>query len=182
MKALIVYWSATGNTKLVAETIHNALESAGVNSTLKRMEEAGDEDLYVYNLVFVGAPTYRWQAPEPVQGYVNKKMGYHRKRGDVKLGAPKVPGKRAVVFVTYSGPHTGINEAIPVGKYLGQFLEHLGFDLAGEWYVVGEFHHFEDRSTQGRLGDIRGRPNQEDLDNIVSDVNELLKGSGGLNP
>ena len=44
MNALIIYWSATGNTKLVAETIHNTLKNSGVNSTLKRVEEAKDED------------------------------------------------------------------------------------------------------------------------------------------
>ena len=175
MNALIIYWSATGNTKRVAETIHNALQSGGVNSLLKRVEEAKTDDLYEYDLVFIGAPSFMWQPPEPVQEYIKAKMDYHRKRGDIKLCAPKVPGKKAVVFVTYSGPHTGIGEATPVGKYLGQFLEHLGFDLAGEWYTVGEFHGSEDNSTKGKLGDIRGRPNQQDLATIANNVEKLLK-------
>ena len=175
MNALIIYWSGTGNTKRVAETIHTALKNGGVNSVLKRVEEAKADDLYEYDLVFIGAPSYMWQPPAPVQEYIREKMGYYNKRGSIKLSAPKLPGKKGVVFVTYSGPHTGIDEAIPVGKYLGQFMAHLGFDLAGEWYVVGEFHGSEDNSTKGRLGDIRGRPNQQDLDNIARDVNELLK-------
>jgi len=175
MKALIIYWSGTGNTKKVAETIDNTLKNSGVDSVLKQVKEAGDDDLYDYDLVFIGAPSYMWQPPAPVQEYIKEKMNYYRERGDIKLGSPKVPGKNAVVFATYSGPHTGINEAIPVGKYIGQFLEHLGFDLAGEWYFVGEFHGSEENSTQGRLGDIRGRPNQQDLDNITRDVKELLK-------
>jgi len=139
------------------------------------VKEAGTDDLYDYDLVFIGAPSHMWQPPAPVQDYIKEKMNYYRERDYVKLNSPKVPGKYGVVFATYSGPHTGINEAIPVGKYLGQFLEHLGFDLAGEWYVVGEFHGSEENSTKGRLGDIRGRPNQQDLDNIARDVNELLK-------
>lgn len=175
MKALIIYWSGTGNTKKVAETIDNTLKNSGVDSVLKPVKEAGTDDLYEYDLVFIGAPSHMWQPPAPVQDYIKEKMDYYRERGAIKLCAPKVPGKKAVVFTTYSGPHTGINEAIPVGKYLGQFLEHLGFDLAGEWYVVGEFHGSEENSTRGRLGDIRGRPNQQDLDNIARDVNELLK-------
>jgi hypothetical protein len=116
-----------------------------------------------------------WQPPAPVLEYVKEKMDYYRKRGDVKLCAPKVPGKKAVVFVTYSGPHTGIGEAIPVGKYLGQFFEHLGFDVVAEWYIVGEFHGSQENSTKGKLGDIRGRPNQQDLNNIVKDANQILK-------
>jgi len=179
MNALIIYWSGTGNTKRVAETIHNTLKNGGVNSLLKRVEEARDEDLYTYEMVFLGAPSFMWQPPTPVQDYIKAKMDYYRKRGDIKLCAPKVPGNKAVVFVTYSGPHTGTNEAVPVGKYLGQFFEHLGFELVAEWYVVGEFHSSEENSTKGRLGDIRGRPNQQDLDNIARDVNELLKANIG---
>jgi hypothetical protein len=115
-----------------------------------------------------------WQPPEPLLKYVKEKMDYYRQRGDIKPSAPKLPGKASVVFVTYSGPHTGMNEAVPVGKYLGQFLEHMGFDMAGEWYTVGEFHGRENESTRGRLGDIRGRPNRQDLDEIENNVKALL--------
>lgn len=51
-------------------------------------------------------------------------------RYDPKLCAPKVPGKTAVVFCTYSGPHTGQDEATPAGKYMAQLPEHIGFDVA----------------------------------------------------
>ena len=175
MKALIIYWSATGNTKKVAETIHNTLKNGGVNSILKSAEEAVPEDLYEYDLVFIGSPCRMWQPPAPVLKYIREKMDTYRQRGDIKLCAPKMPGKRGVVFATYSGPHTGLNEAIPVGKYLGQFMEHLGFDVAGEWYIVGEFHGRENESVRGKLGDIRGRPNQQDLDEITQNVKQLLK-------
>jgi flavodoxin len=175
MNSLIIYWSATGNTKKVAETIHNTLQNGGINSLLKRVEEAKDEDLYKYDLVFLGSPSYMWHPPEPVDKYIKEKMDFYRDRGSVKLGAPKVLNKKAVVFVTYSGPHTGVNEAIPAGKYIGQFFEHLGFEVAGEWYVVGELHRSQEDSTKGRLGDIRGRPNQQDLENVSTYVNDLLK-------
>ena len=174
MNALIIYWSATGNTKKVAETIHNTLKNRGVDSTLKVVKDAGDEELFDYDLVFIGSPSYMWHPPELVDKYVKDKMDFYRERGAIKPCAPKVPGKKAVVFVTYSGPHTGINEAIPAGKYLGQFFEHLGFDMAGEWYIVGEFHNSEENSTKGVLGDIRGRPNHQDLDKVTADVNKLL--------
>jgi hypothetical protein len=175
MKALVIYWSGTGNTKKVAETIHNTLKNGGVNSILKRVEEPAPEELFEFDLIFIGSPSHMWQPPEPVLKYIREKMDYHRRHGDIKLCAPKLFGKRGVVFVTYSGPHTGFNEALPVGKYLGQFMEHMGFDVAGEWYVVGEFHGRESESTKGRLGDIRGRPNQQDLENIIMEVNKILE-------
>ena len=175
LKTLIIYWSATGNTEKVAAAIRQALNREGLKPVIKKVGEVAEEELYDYDLVFLGTPSYMWQPPAPVQEYIKAKMDYYRKRGSIKLCAPKVPGKKAVVFVTYSGPHTGIDEAIPVGKYLRQFFEHLGFDMVGEWYVVGEFHSSEENSTRGMLGDIRGRPNRQDLDEVERNVSTLIK-------
>ena len=175
MKAIIIYWSATGNTKKVAETIDSTLKKNGIEGTLKTVKESKDEDLLNYDLVFIGSPSYMWAPPDPALEWVKDRMDFYRKQGTIKPGAPKLPGKRAVVFVTYSGPHTGLGEAIPAGKYLGQFLEHIGFDVLDEWYIVGEFHSSEENSTKGRLGDIRGRPNQADLENVARDVEKVLK-------
>ncbi|MFH0847497.1 MAG: flavodoxin domain-containing protein [Chloroflexota bacterium] len=175
LRSLIIYWSATGNTEKVAETIQESLGQENVAITLLKVADADKEDLYAYDLVFLGAPPYQFLPPEPVIRFVKEKMRFYSERGDIKLGAPKRPGKRAVVFCTYSGPHTGVNEAIPVVKYLGQFLEHLGFEVVGEWYTVGEFHNREDNSTRGRLGDIRGRPNQQDLALVKKNVSGLIR-------
>jgi len=88
----------------------------------------------------------------------------------------------AVIFCTYSGPHTGVNEAIPVCKYLGQFFEHLGFEVAGEWCIVGEFHNREELSIKGKMGDIRGRPNEQDLSKVEKDVRQLIKSIRDVSP
>jgi hypothetical protein len=58
---------------------------------------------------------------------------------------------------------------------MGQFFEHLGFEVAAKWYIVGEFHGREELSTQGRLGDIRGRPNTKDLAEVENNVLALIK-------
>ena len=174
MKVAIIYWSKTGNTEKVAFAIKEGLEASGVNVVLKRTEEAKDIDFYDYDLICMGFPTYQWRPPEPVGVFVKSKFDEYRKQGRIKIGAPKVPGKNALIFCTYSGPHTGINEAIPAGKYVGQLFEHLGFTVLDEWYVVGEFHGSEERSTKGRMGDIRGRPNEEDLRKVKQDVTYLL--------
>ena len=175
MKTLILYWSATGNTEKVANAIRRGLILEDVKPVLKNITEAIDEELYDYDLVFIGSPSYQWLPPEPVQHFVREKMKHHGKQGHIAPRAPKVPDKTAVVFCTYSGPHTGLNEAVPAGRYLGQFFEHLGFEVAGEWYVVGEFHGRQDLSTKGKLGDIRGRPNEQDLSKVENDVRQLIK-------
>jgi hypothetical protein len=40
--------------------------------------------------------------------------------------------------------------------------------------VVGEFYGSEELSTKGRMGDIRGRPNEDDLKKVRNEVVQLL--------
>jgi hypothetical protein len=35
--------------------------------------------------------------------------------------------------------------------------------VVDEWYVLGEFHNSLENSTLGRMGDIRGKPTEDDL-------------------
>jgi flavodoxin len=175
MKALIIYWSKTGNTEKVAFAIKEGLEVYGVKVLINRTEEAKDINFFDYDLILIGFPVHRWSPPKQVDTFLRRKFSEYYQQGRVKTGAPKIPGKNVLIFCTYSGPHTGINEAIPAGKYAGQFFEHLGFTVLDEWYVLGEFHGSEEKSTKGRMGDIRGRPNEEDLRKVKQDVRHLLQ-------
>ena len=84
-----------------------------------------------------------------------------------------------MVYCTYGGVHTGINEAIPAVKFMGQLYDHLGYTIVGEWYIVGEYKtdRLRDRSINGRLGDIRGRPNTGDLKDVAERVKGIFKAS-----
>lgn len=175
MDSLIVYWSKTGNTEKVARAIQEGLKDGGTNVSLLRVEDAGEVDFYDYDLVCIGFPTHQWRPAKPVDKFLTDKFNGYRNQGRIKWGAPRVPGKNALVFCTYSGPHTGINEAKPAGLYAGQYLEHLGFNVLGEWYVLGEFHGREEASTQGRMGDIRGLPNEQDLNKVKQDTKQIVK-------
>jgi flavodoxin len=173
-KALIVYWSKTGNTEKVKEAISKGMRKKGVLPTVKKVDEAEQEDFFNYDLVCVGAPPYEFLPCPPMMDFLKRKLALYRSKGYVKPCAPKLPGKNAIIFCTYSGPHTGIDEATTAGKIMRQFFEHFGFDVKAEWYVIGEFHGSEEFSTKGRLGDIRGRPNGEDLAKIESDTVKLM--------
>lgn len=172
-RAAIVYWSKTGNTEKVAFAIEEGLKRAGVAVARMRIEIAEDIDFYDYDLICIGAPSYMWHPPKPMDDFLKRKFNHYRKQERVKLGAPNLPSKNVLIFCTYSGPHTGINEAVPVGKYIGQFFEHLGFNVLDEWYVLSEFHGSEKHSTMGRMGDIRGKPTDEDLRKIREDTEKL---------
>ena len=174
MKAIIIYWSKTGNTEKVALAIQESLQETGMSVSLKKVEDAGEIDFFAYDLICLGFPSYRWRPPKPVDEFLNSTFRAHRKEGRVKVSAPKLSDKNALIFCTYSGPHSGIREAIPAGLYAGQFFEHIGFTVLDELYVVGEFHGSFEESTQGKLGDIRGRPNAEDISKVKADVTRLI--------
>lgn len=178
--AVIIYWSKTGNTEKVANAIKEGLEAAEVQTTIRKSEDAEKVEFFDYDLVCLGSPAYEFHLPKPVADYIKTKLTDYRKRGFVKICAPKVPGKNALVFCTYSGPHTGINEATTTGKYIGQFFEHVGFTVIDEWYVLSEFHGREDYSTKGRMGDIRGKPTKEDLLKVREDAESIGKKLGSL--
>ena len=164
-RALVLYWSATGNTEKCALNIQSGLKDAGWRAELWKMgaESSGELEFYDYDLICLGAPSYNWTAPKPVESYLRGKFQEYKARGEVVPGAPKRPGKHALIFCTYSGPHTGMNEAVPAGKYMGQFFEHFGFTIADEWYILSDFIGDEANSTLGRMGEIRGLPSEADL-------------------
>ncbi|UCG93108.1 MAG: flavodoxin domain-containing protein [candidate division WOR-3 bacterium] len=175
MKVAILYWSKSGNTEKVAAAIKECMQSIGAEIDYLRVNEAKELDFFDYDLICLGFPSYRWHPPQPVENFLVEHFNKHQKQGRIKVGAPQLPGKSVIIFCTYSGPHTGINEAIPAGKYAAQFFEHIGFKVLDELYVVGEFHGAEELNTQGKLGDIRGRPNEKDLEEVKTRVKNLLK-------
>jgi hypothetical protein len=165
-KAIVLYWSQSGNTERVASSIQRGLDEGGFETLLKKLEEADRIDFFDYDLVCFGVPSYNWHPPKPADDYLKAKFSHYRKEGRIFLNAPGIQGKNALIFCTYSGPHTGIREAVPVGKYIGQFFEHLGFAVVDEWYVLGEFHGSEENSTLGRMGNIKGLPSEQDLQRV----------------
>ncbi len=169
----MVYWSQTGNTEKVAQAIKLGLEEAGVNVTVKKPADAASVDYLDYDLVCVGSPSIQWHPAKPIDDFLKNKLAAYRKQGSIKPSAPKISGKNALIFVTYSGPHTGLDEATPAGKYMCQFFEHIGFSVLDEWYILSEFHGNLENSTLGRMGDIRGKPTIEDLQKIKQDAKQL---------
>ena len=176
-KAAVIYWSKTGNTQKVAQRILKGLTAGGYETEIVKINEAHDNaddlDYFDYDLICFGSPSYSWHVPKQVDDYLKSKFAHHKKQKLIKLNAPLVPGKKALIFCTYSGPHTGIKEAVPTVKYIGQFFEHIGFRVVDELYVLSEFVGSKENSTLGRMGNILGRPNESDLEQIETSVCNL---------
>lgn len=178
MNVLNLYFSSTGNTEKVAFKIRDTVKELGHKvETVKVTSGDMDVDVLKYNFVFVGSGVYGQLPGKSMIELHQRLLQEYNKEGEVKPASPRRPSTNVVVYCTYGGVHTGINEAIPAVKFMGQLYDHLGYTIVGEWYVVGEYktNRFRDRSIGGRLGDIRGRPNAEDLEEVAEKVKGILK-------
>ena len=180
MNVLNLYLTSTGNTEKVALQIQDTVKALGHNvKTIKVTSGDMDVDVLKFDFVFVGSGVYGQLPGKSMIELHRRLLQKYNEEGEVKPASPRRPSANAVVYCTYGGMHTGINEAIPAVKFMGQLYDHLGYTIVGEWYVVGEYKtvRFRDRSIHGRLGDIRGRPNAEDLKEVAEKVKEILKAS-----
>ncbi len=171
-KAIVLYCTITGNTEKVAKAIEKGLEDGGMETTLINFKDGEDIDYFDYDLVCIGSPTYHWTVPQHFNNFLKKKFNHYKEIGKVLPTSPRVD-KKVLIFCTYSGPHTGIDEVIPTGLYMGQFFDHMGFDVLDKWYILSEFIGDEVMSTQGCMGDIRGLPSEDNLTEIKMRAKEL---------
>jgi len=168
-----LYWSRGGNTLRVAERIHSTVRGYGIPSEIMKVDADLAVDVFSYELVFLGSPVYLNLGPAAIMRFIPSL----RRRAANLPSAPEKPGRYAVVFCTYGGSHTGIGEALPLLKYMGQGFEHEGIRVVEEWPIVGEFPGTDDPyyNTAGRWGDITGRPNDYDLQGLAWRVSGLLR-------
>lgn len=178
MNVLNLYFSSTGNTEKVAFRIQDTVRALGHEvETLKVTSGDMDVDVLKFDFVFVGSGVYGQLPGKPLIELHRRLLQKYNEEGEVKPASPRRPSANVVVYCTYGGVHTGVNEAIPAVKFMGQLYDHLGYNIVGEWYVVGEYKtdRFRDRSIGGRLGDIRGRPSTEDLREVTEKVKGVFK-------
>jgi len=176
MKVLNLFYTMTGNTEKVAGQIGATVASLGHAVDSVKIRKDTEVDLLAYDFLFIGSGVYEWLPGKPLMELFTKLRREYADQEVIKPGAPLQPGKHAVVYCTYGGCHTGIQEAVPTNQYLRQLFEHLGFGIAAEWFLVGEYHgKLAKLSTSGRLGDITGRPNAEDLRQLAENVRGVLR-------
>ena len=178
MNILNLYFSMTGNTEKVALRIEQTVLKLGHSvDTIHVTDKTADLDFLRYDFVFVGSGVYQWLPGKPLMDLLSTSCRQYVAKGEVQPASPRTPGRNAVVYCTYGGAHTGANEAVPAVKYMGQLFDHLGFHVVAEWYFVGEYRmkNLTELSDAGRLGDIRGRPNEEDLRELTERVKGILR-------
>ncbi|GBC59676.1 hypothetical protein DENIS_0617 [Desulfonema ishimotonii] len=174
MKSLVLFDSMSGNTEKVAAAICKTLESEAMAPQMTKVGKETDLDFYDYDLVCVGSPVIDWLPTQTMMNFIKKKLKGYNRQGLIKPAAPIIPGKFGVCFGTFAGPHIGEREALPMTMWFRSFLEHIGFTVLDSWHIVGQFNNREDLNISGRLGNIRNRPNENDLADVENRVRGVL--------
>ena len=84
-KALILYYSRTGNTEKMAKLIFDEL-SQGVESDLRSVEDIKVKELLNYDAIIIGSPTYYGTMAAPIKQLFDDSVGFHGQL-DGKVGA-----------------------------------------------------------------------------------------------
>ncbi len=85
-KAIVVYYSRSGNTKQMAEIIASAMNEAGLSTDCKSVEKVKADDLLEYDAIVVGSPTYYGHMAGPIKQLFDDAVSFHGQL-DGKVGA-----------------------------------------------------------------------------------------------
>ncbi|MBU0635180.1 MAG: NAD(P)H-dependent oxidoreductase [Candidatus Omnitrophica bacterium] len=86
MKALVAYYSRSGNTKRMAEEIAGGLKAEGMQVELKKVTEVAAGDLVNYEVIIFGSPTYYGTMAYEMKKLLDESVQWHGQL-DGKIGA-----------------------------------------------------------------------------------------------
>jgi len=85
-KAIVIYYSKSGNTKEMAEIIAKAMNEADLQVECKSVNDVKAEELLNYDAIVIGSPTYYGHMAGPVKQLFDETVRFHGKL-DGKIGA-----------------------------------------------------------------------------------------------
>lgn len=179
MKALVTYFSQTGNTKLIAEAIYEVL-SNHIHTEIGTVRSIDMDSLATYNLLMVGGPCHDSDLVQTVKGFLNR--------------LPKAPKFRLAGFFTHATnmPDSERNRQLFdqwAGRCQPSFekaCEAKNIDFLGIFHCQGKasapIEHFihqeiitdEDEWNQ-YLQDLRKHPTAYDVENAKKYALEILE-------
>ena len=78
-KALVCYYSRTGNTEKMASRIAGILEEEGLSTVLKKVEDTAPEELLDFDCLVFGSPTYYGTMSWELKKLLDESVKYHGK-------------------------------------------------------------------------------------------------------
>ncbi len=83
---LVIYYSRSGNTRQMAETISESMNNEGVATKCKSVTDTSVDDLMSADAIVVGSPTYYGHMAAPIAQMFDESVSKHGKL-DGKIGA-----------------------------------------------------------------------------------------------
>ncbi|MHA2424885.1 MAG: flavodoxin family protein [Candidatus Thorarchaeota archaeon] len=178
MKALITYFSQTGNSKMIAEKMHEVI-STKIEADIGTVRSVDLDTLDKYDVIFVGAPCHDSDLAPPVKGFLDR--------------LPDSPRFKLIGFFTHATnmPDSERNKQLYdqwAGKCIPSFenpcksknIEYLGtFHCQGkasepiEQFIHQQIITDEDEWNQ-YLPDLRTHPTATDIENAEKFALDIL--------
>jgi flavodoxin/NAD-dependent dihydropyrimidine dehydrogenase PreA subunit len=98
MKSVVVYYTQTGNTKEIAEAIHQGMSQVANQCDITTIKKANPRDLVAYDLIGLGSPVWMFREPNIVRNFIKGMRG---------LG-----GKLCFAFCTHGASPAGYMQSI----------------------------------------------------------------------
>ncbi len=85
-KAIVIYYSRSGNTKEMAEIITKSMNDEGLSTECKSVSDVSPDEVFSYDAIAIGSPTYYGQMAAPIKQLIDELVGRHGQL-DGKVGA-----------------------------------------------------------------------------------------------
>ncbi|MFH1269807.1 MAG: flavodoxin domain-containing protein [Candidatus Omnitrophota bacterium] len=85
-KALVIYYSRSGNTRKMAESVAEGIKSAGMEAVIKDVKDMDAQELLEYDAIAIGSPTYYGTMAAEIKKLLDDSVKFHGKL-EGKVGA-----------------------------------------------------------------------------------------------
>jgi NAD(P)H dehydrogenase (quinone) len=85
-KALVIYYSRTGNTKKMAESVAEGIKNEGMEVVIKEAKDVDADELLNYDAIAIGSPTYYGSMASEIKNLLDESVKFHGKL-EGKIGA-----------------------------------------------------------------------------------------------
>lgn len=85
-KMIVIYYSRSGNTRKMAESVASAAQKEGIEVALRDVKDVAVDDLLIYDAIVIGSPTYYGSMAAEIKKLLDDSVKYHGKL-DGKIGA-----------------------------------------------------------------------------------------------
>ncbi len=76
-KGIVIYYSRSGNTKEMAQIIAGTMNEADLPTECKHVSDVKAEDVFGYDAIVIGSPTYYGQMAAPIKELIDDLVGRH---------------------------------------------------------------------------------------------------------